>query len=125
MTELELGTKVYWVNSVYNSIGKNKVTMTDQNGDVWGRYDHPKLEHHLYEGTIVAIHSHIIKGTIPKNGDIKLFGEPEIDTEYYITYTDCYGLSDTTTRYEYEFGKSVHINKNIALEEMKSKERSS
>jgi hypothetical protein len=98
-----------------NNFNKNKLTMIDQNGNKWYRYEGPDIVAVVLELTIVSIIRHTLEGVIP-NDD--LLCPPDLDTEYYATYVEN-NIARTTILTDDDFKDVVFYNKSNAENQLR------
>lgn len=78
--EIKFGDKIYVVNEINNAFSKKRITMTDENGVEWYRYDRAHWEYNIKELEYCG------KVTYTEEGEIR-FDEDRF-TEYHFRYPD-------------------------------------
>lgn len=63
---MNIGDKIYYVAKKYNSFSRQKITVVDENGIEWYRYDKPAIELILETHTIVGKIESIEYGIVPE-----------------------------------------------------------
>jgi hypothetical protein len=61
---LEIGTKIYEVSEVCNAFSKQRLTMLDDEGNEWYRYDKPNFEYQVKEWTVIGSIKYLVRGKL-------------------------------------------------------------
>lgn len=118
---LPIGTVFYRVYKKGNGFTRNKITFTDEDGNVWHRYDKPAFEYVIKEYELVGRLKKILEGNWHNNPDW------ELETEYVtrtkedgITYFDPDELPSSFYTFEYDEAKEMAERKNKELNEQEN-----
>jgi hypothetical protein len=119
--DLVIGKVVYKLDVLNNSARRNKITMTDADGNQWYRYDQPLWTYKVIPMTIVGIVKHVVRGVIDADANVEdeyflqlgkekyvnMFTEEELTADYYDRnfYDDESRAIDT--------GEGMCVNRNI------------
>lgn len=79
-SEIKFGDKIYIVEEINNAFSKKRITMTDENGFVWYRYDRDHWEYDIKELEYCGKVTHVEEGEVR-------FEEDRL-TEYHFRYPD-------------------------------------
>jgi hypothetical protein len=118
---LVIGKVVYKLDVLNNSARRNKITMTDVDGNQWYRYDQPLWSYKVIPMTIVGIVKHVVRGVIDADANVKDEYFLQLGKEKYVNMfteeeliTDNYGRNfyDDETR-AIDTGESMCVNRNI------------
>ena len=103
--QLELGTKIYYIQETNLGFQRKKVFMTDETGVEWYRYDEPIRKYNMKEHTIV--------GRVLARGEGRV---PSIENYYDMYFTEDGIQVDQYEINEYDNLCGYFLDKNEALE---------
>lgn len=102
--QLELGTKIYYVQETNLVFQRKKICMTDETGVEWYRYDKPIRKHDMKEHTLV--------GRVLARGEGRV---PSIENYYDMYFTEDGIQVDQYEINEYDNLCGYFLDKNEAL----------
>lgn len=78
ISKFKIGDTIYAVSEHNNSFNRQKIYMTDAEGNEWFRYDRPHYEYSVHELIYCGKVVHVISGEVEVDG--------VYDTEYHFKY---------------------------------------
>ena len=108
---LQIGSKIFEVVEKNNIFSKNRLTMVDEEGNEWYRYDKPNLEYFIKEWTVVGLVQYHVKGELVE------FVDPVHDGELEYHLRDGEGHESLYTRYD----DNCHLSYIAACEQLEAK----
>lgn len=81
---LNIGDKIYVLETKYNALSRQKLTMVDDEGNIWYRYDKPTFSYSIKEHTIVGISRVTNEGDVPEESRVnEYYTDRLITVDYY------------------------------------------
>jgi hypothetical protein len=80
-SDLVLGDKIYVARVVNNTFHKSRITMTDEHGIQWFRYDRDQFDYNIHQIEYCGRISFQFEGEVPEVEKLR-------ETEYYFKYPD-------------------------------------
>lgn len=117
MTKRYIGEIFYSVEDRFNIL-RNKITMKDDEGNVWYRYEKPMREFFVKKWEVVGKLEKVLSGDFNREGILEDF---ELDTEYFLKSEN----DEISQHYESEFDSEwkIYISETNAILEKERLEK--